>query len=178
MDERFQSSDALLSEAAEALFRFGRLFSRVGVSTGGIGQHVRPVELSRILVVQAVETAHSRTQQEVTVGVIAQHLAVEPSTASRLVADTIKDGYILRRVSSLDSRRVHLDLTDAGRTLAQEVRTYQRHVFQQVTREWTNDERTAFARLFVQFTDAIAESLQTQTARIAHVSNNNEREVS
>ncbi len=165
MDDRSQPSDALLTEAAEALFRLGRLFSRIGVPpTSGSGRTARAIDLSRILIVQAVEAVQTRTRQEVTVGMIAQHLAVEPSTASRLVADAIKDGYLVRSVSPADSRRVQLDLTDTGRTLVQDAHTYQINVFRQVTHDWTEIERSEFARLFVQFTAAVAAAIQPQPA--------------
>lgn len=150
----------LLTQAAEALFRFGRLFSRIGIPNT-VGSAPRPVEFSRILAVQAVEAVQGNGEQEVTVGAIAQQLAIEASTASRLVADTIKDGYLVRRTSPVDNRRVQLELTDMGRTLAQDVRAYQLNVFRQVTSNWTEAERQEFARLFVLFTEAVAESLQT-----------------
>lgn len=164
MNHSSQQPDVLI-QAAEALFRLGRLFSRVGVLSSGDGHTARAIELSRILIVQAVETVQTRTEQEVTIGIIAQQLAVEPSTSSRLVADTVKDGYIVRSASTTDSRRVQLDLTDTGRALAHDIRAYQLGIFRQVTSDWTESERTEFARLFVQFTEAVAVSVQ---ARIGH----------
>jgi DNA-binding MarR family transcriptional regulator len=165
LDDNSQLPDALLTQAAEALFRLGRLFSRIGIPASSVGSTARRVELSRILVVQAIDTVQRETEQEITVGVIAQQLAVEPSTASRLVADAIKDGYITRGISSTDNRRVQLDLTDSGRTLIREVRKYQQDVFEQLTHDWTESERAEFARLFVQFSGAVVELLQTQARR-------------
>lgn len=165
MDDNAQQPDALLTQAAEALFRLGRLFSRIGVPASSVGSTARPIELSRILVVQAIDTVQRETEQEVTVGVIAQQLAVEPSTASRLVADAIKDGYITRSTSSTDSRRVQLGLSDSGRVLVQEVRRYQQDVFKQLTQSWAEFEQVEFARLFVQFSNAVGNLLQTQAER-------------
>ena len=162
MDDKAPPSDALLREAAEALFRLGRLFSRIGVPAGG--RHAaRAVELSRILVVQAVEALQTHPGQEVTVGMIAQHLVVEASTASRLASEAIDDGYLVRSGSPIDSRRVQLHLTDAGRLLADDARTYQVDVFRQVTQDWTEAERSEFARLFVQFAASVADVVQAQS---------------
>lgn len=163
MENSSQPPDALLAEAAESLFRLGRLFSKMGVLSSGTRRSARVVDLSRILVVQAVESIQAQSNQDATVGMIAQQLAVEPSTASRLVADTIKDGYVSRSVSLIDSRRVQLELTEAGRLLGQDARAYQTDIFRQVTHDWTEAERSEFARLFVQFTAAVADTLRSQT---------------
>jgi DNA-binding MarR family transcriptional regulator len=156
-------SDLLLTQAAEALFRFGRLFSKIDLPPLAAGRTPHAVELSRILIVQAVEALQGRAEQDITVGRIAQQLAVEPSTASRLVADAIGEGYLLRAVSPEDKRRAQLELSERGRALAQDVRAYQVDVFHQVTATWTDDERTTFARLFLQFTEAVAEAVYAQS---------------
>jgi DNA-binding MarR family transcriptional regulator len=151
------TSSPLLEEAGQALFRLGRFFAResmqrvVGEGTG------RSTELSRALVVQAVEPGPAGPEQEVTVGLVAERLGIDPSTASRLVAETLRAGYLTRAASPLDARRVRLELTDAGRELAENVRRYQGAVFEQVTRDWSDRERQEFARLFITFAQAVAE---------------------
>jgi DNA-binding MarR family transcriptional regulator len=155
-------TDLLLTQAAEALFRFGRLFSKIDIAPLAAGRTPQAVELSRILIVQAIEALQGSAEQDITVGRIAQQLAVEPSTASRLVADAIGDGYLLRSVSPEDKRRVQLELSERGRALAKDVRAYQLAVFHHVTATWVDDERAIFARLFLQFTEAVAEAVHTQ----------------
>lgn len=159
MEEHATPGDGTLTQAAEALFRLGRLFSRLSLPTKELSQTARSIELSRILIVQAVETIETRAEGEVTVGAIAQQLAVDPSTASRLVGDAIRDGYLIRTGSVIDSRRVRLEMTEAGRRLAAHARAYQVAIFQHVTRGWTPQERAEFARLFIHFTDAVAASM-------------------
>lgn len=157
-----KQSEALLSQAAESLFRLGRLFSKVGASVGTDGQAGQTVELSRILIVQAVEELQLNSDQEVSIGAIAQQIGVEASTASRLVAEAIKEGYLNREVSSVDSRRAQLTLTASGRLLAEQARNHQLQIFLQLTTSWTEQEQSEFARLFVQFSSALAERLQEQ----------------
>lgn len=159
MGENSEASDSY-AEAGAALFRLGRLFSRAGGPTQAARHTERAAELSRILIVQAVEAAQAHPGQDVTVGMVAQQLGVEPSTASRLVGDAIREGYLIRMASPLDSRRANLALSDAGRALAEDVRSYQRNVFCQVTRDWSEAERSEFARLFIRFADAVADAVQ------------------
>lgn len=155
---RNTSGGAALDDAGRALFRLGRMFDRQRVrrvlaqSTGG------SVELSRILAVQAVEAGLEEPEAEVTVGAVAERLEVDQSTASRLVADTIRDGYLSRATSEADGRRSRLELTEAGRRLAEDSRRYQRSVFEDLTRGWPAGEREEFARLLAKFADSVAKA--------------------
>jgi DNA-binding MarR family transcriptional regulator len=114
-------------------------------------------------VVQAVRDAvgsvHDPTEptSEVTVGVVADRLGIDPSTASRVVAETIRDGFLARSLSAVDGRRTCLELTEAGRDLDAASRRYQRGVFDRATLGWSASERRLFAGLFVQFAAAIGE---------------------
>ena len=154
-------ANAALDAAGQALFRLGRLFGRQPLVDALVGRPGRSVELSRVLVVQVVSDA-SRTASsddggvEVTVGVVAERLRIDPSTASRLVAETVRDGYLIRSTSPRDGRRASLTLTEAGRALDAASRRYQRAVFDQATDGWSDDERDAFARLFLRFATALA----------------------
>jgi len=144
-----RTPDDITTEAAQALFRFARLFSRPARQ-----MHHEPdaptVELSRILVVESVESMETAT-----VGSVAQHLDIDPSTASRLVAQTIRDGYLVRVASQEDGRRALLELTAAGKQLADAARSYQLKVFMRATQDLTPKERDTFARQFVAFADSI-----------------------
>src|SRR4051794_19677663 len=81
---------AVLDDAGRALFSLGRLFSKPPPPPAESGG--RTVELSRILVVQAIEAGPTGPDREMTVGTVAARLDIDPSTASRLVAETIRDG--------------------------------------------------------------------------------------
>lgn len=146
-------TDDLSLEAAQALFRFARMFGRP-VRQVLSASDARGTELSRVLVVQAIDTLESA---QATVGAVAQQLDVDPSTASRLVAETVREGYAMRKPSQEDGRRSVLELTDSGRQLAEAARTYQQSVFERATRRWTPQERETFARLFVTFMQAVAD---------------------
>jgi DNA-binding MarR family transcriptional regulator len=132
------------------------VFSRSSLHQQLAARTEHGAELSHIFVVQAVEPRPGETEPEVTVGVVAERLGVDPSTASRLVAESLRAGYLARTASPADGRRARLALTDAGRTLVADARRYQRSVFERATRDWSERERQEFARLFVEFADAVA----------------------
>jgi DNA-binding MarR family transcriptional regulator len=151
--------DEALAEAGAALFRLGRLFARRPAhADSGAGQG-RAVELSRILVAEAVAAGSDTPEGEVTVGVVAGRLVVDPSTASRLVAEAIREGYVARGPSSIDARRSSLHLTASGAALVAAARRYQSDVFAQITADWTAEEQTSFARLLARFTAGVAARL-------------------
>jgi DNA-binding MarR family transcriptional regulator len=155
-------TESALDAAGQALFRLGRLFGRQPLADLLAARTGHPVELSRVLVVQAVADAGALAdggddQDDVTVGVVAERLGIDPSTASRLVAETVREGYLIRSASARDGRRACLQLSEAGRALDASSRRYQRAVFEKATDGWSDPDRLAFARLFVRFAQAIAE---------------------
>lgn len=160
-EEEFGSQQGALSQleqAGQALFRLGRIFSKQPMREQLMGRTKQAVELSRILVSEAVAMGPEEPDQEITVGVVAERLAIDPSTASRLVAETMNAGYLVRVPSQIDSRRAALELTEAGRELVELAHHYQRTVFEQVTGDWPADERQEFARLLIKFVTSFSEA--------------------
>jgi len=162
MDTGEDDRDLLLTQAGQALFQLGRAFGRFPSGQQPRDRARHPVERSRIQVVQAVAAYEADPARgEVGVGAVAEALGIDPSTASRLVAETIRDGYLSRTVTPGDARRARLALTPAGRALAEDARAYQRAVFERLTRDWPTDERTRFAAQFVAFAAAVTTLLDT-----------------
>ncbi len=146
----------LLDEAGQALFRLGRIFARQPMGRIVAGGDEHTVNVSRVLVAQAVEAGPEEPGGDVTVGLVADRLGIDPSTASRLTAEVIQAGYLSRVASQADARRVQLALTAAGRALLEDAYRYQCGVFARVTRDWSDEDRYEFARLLPRFVDAVA----------------------
>ncbi len=148
-----QAAGPLLDEqAGRLLFKLVRLLGRPRefAPTSASGQ---PVDLSRILVVQALHTAIAEggPAAEISVGTVAAQLAIDPSTASRFVADALHDGFLRSTASATDARRRCLALTPAGEQLAAAAYRYQQEIFATATQDWPEAERAAFARQFIRF---------------------------
>ncbi|MEJ3751027.1 MarR family winged helix-turn-helix transcriptional regulator [Actinomycetes bacterium KLBMP 9797] len=109
-------------------------------------------DLTRTLVLTIVEDG---PDGEVTVGVVAERLAVDPSVASRMVTDCIGAGYLVRAASQRDGRRTVLRLSAEGVATLERFRRQQRAAFEFITRDWPERERLEFARLLLKYVDAI-----------------------
>ncbi|MFD9907944.1 MarR family winged helix-turn-helix transcriptional regulator [Streptomyces sp. NPDC059063] len=111
----------------------------------------RSVDLTHTVVVDAVEEEPEEPGQEVTVGLVAERLAVDPSRASRLVAASVEAGYIRRVPSQADSRRACLELTEAGKALALLTHQVRQQFFGEIMQDWSPRDRKDFARLLSKF---------------------------
>jgi DNA-binding MarR family transcriptional regulator len=147
-----------LADIDEALLRLRRLWShrpRPGTSAGASAELGRPVELSSVLVVDAVARA-SVAGEEATVRRVAETLDVERSTASRLVEVAVRGGWVERTDSPDDARRSVLVLTGDGRELDRRSRMFRQGYLASVLRSWAPDDVATFARLLGEFAAGVA----------------------
>jgi DNA-binding MarR family transcriptional regulator len=108
----------------------------------------------------------STNGEEVTVGLIAERLAIDPSRASRVVAEVVDRGYARRVASQSDARRICLELTRKGDRFVEAVRQSKWDLFARALGQWEERDLVAFAALFERFsswtsdTSVIAESAE------------------
>lgn len=138
-------TDALLDAVGTAFSRLRRRTTQVDVDPP-----VSRKDLPRNLVINIVEEADG----EVTVGGLAEQLAVDPSVASRTVSDCVSNGYLERVASQRDGRRTVLRITPEGFVLRDRFRKQQRQAFEHITRDWPEHERLEFARLLLKYADS------------------------
>ncbi|MEI4471849.1 MarR family winged helix-turn-helix transcriptional regulator [Frigidibacter sp. MR17.24] len=146
--------DALTEEISATLGQLRlligrRLLGRVAVATVAPG-----LELSALDVLNLVppeDAAGDTTVAEVTVGDVARGLRVDPSRASRLVADLVDKGLLSRAVSQADARRSILYRTAFAERIVAEIRRLKHEVIAEITADWQPDEVTVFADLFARF---------------------------
>ncbi|MFE2411674.1 MarR family winged helix-turn-helix transcriptional regulator [Kitasatospora sp. NPDC057904] len=143
--------DPALTAIERAMVRIRRNQTRRSLGKLVTAQLGRDVDLSHSVVVDAVEEEPDHPGQEVTVGLVAERLAVDPSRASRLVAASVEAGYVRRVASQADSRRICLELTEEGRELAALSHRVRQEYFGTITDGWTVQERSDFARLLTKF---------------------------
>jgi len=114
-----------------------------------------PVDLSAVLVVNAVARLHAASQLA-RIADIAANLMVQPSTASRLVASAESAGFIQRAPSPDDQRSVILVLTEAGEILDLTAKKFRIGFLQQASVDWDDHTVTVFAKLLDEFSRATA----------------------
>jgi DNA-binding MarR family transcriptional regulator len=88
---------------------------------------------------------------ETMVSTVAARLGIDPSRASRLVADVIAQGLARRAVSQRDARRTVVELTEAGLATVQAVRDYKFLVMGEFLQGWSAAEIATFVPLLERF---------------------------
>ncbi|PDT06319.1 MarR family transcriptional regulator [Rhizobium chutanense] len=136
--------------------RIGRSMGRMRLMTGRrlIGrlaiQSAAPgLELSHLDVLDAVRRA--QPAGEVTVGMIAEMLRIDPSRASRVVADMVGRNVLRREASQADARRIVVVMTEVGQGLLAEIVAQKLAIISEIVSDWPEDDIDRFAALFERF---------------------------
>ena len=119
-----------------ALLEVRRLVNRPGYRKRLLGPLGRRVELSTVRVLHAVDQA----DRAPSIGEVAATLAIDPSTASRLVDQRVAEGLLERSPDPDDRRRAVLSITGPGRALLAELATSRRLMLEDVTEGWSADD--------------------------------------
>ncbi len=146
--------ERLNTECDEVLDAVGAAFSRLRRRTAfvNVDPPVTRTDMSRNQVINVVDEADG----QITVGGVAEQLAVDASVASRMVTECINDGYLVRKASQRDGRRTVLELTEQGAKLRDRFRSQHRQAFVKITHDWPEVKRLTFARLLIEYADASA----------------------
>jgi DNA-binding MarR family transcriptional regulator len=153
--------NGLSPDAAQALASIDALMHQVrrNILRRDFGRRVvaaidPTLEVAHLDVISAI--AHSpvyldEPREEVTVGLIAERLGIDPSRASRVVADVVERGYAVRVASQSDARRICLELSPTGKRFIEAVRINKWNLFAQALGRWKERDLIAFAALFERF---------------------------
>jgi DNA-binding MarR family transcriptional regulator len=127
------------------------LFDEIGPAISRLRRRAPAGEggLTRNLVLNIVGDRDGET----TVGTLAAEMGVSQPVASRAATAAIEDGHLRRAASQADGRRTVLELTGKGRAERLRFATAQRHVFEEITVRWTDEEREQFARLLLRYSE-------------------------
>lgn len=118
-----------------------RFIGRLAVRKAGDG-----LELSHIDVISIVRRLGST--MEVTVGAIAGEMRIDPSRASRVVADLVRRGVLQRQASQEDARRTVVTLTEAGLAVVAQVEAAKMETVTGILDGWPEQDIADFARLY------------------------------
>jgi len=140
------SIDAVMHKVRRAIQRreFGRqLMARLDPT----------LDVAHLDTISAIAQKGDEPALEVTVGLIAERLGIDPSRASRVVADVVDRGLAKRVASQLDARRICLELTAKGQRFVAAVRRNKLEIFAQALGQWNERELVVFAALFDRFSN-------------------------
>lgn len=155
MPEAGASLDAALHRIETTMANIRRRIARRDYVQAVLRALPHGVDLNQIEVLGVIGRSHYLEAvgqaEEVTVGMIAERLAIDPSRASRLVAEVVEAGLARRVASQADARRICLELTDAGRDFADRFAATKRQVLRDTLAPWSEAEVIAFATLFERF---------------------------
>ncbi|MBD1545305.1 MarR family winged helix-turn-helix transcriptional regulator [Roseibium aggregatum] len=129
---------------------------RVLIKNRAIGQLIMSaaapdLDLAHVDVIELVR--RGAREGEVTIGLIAEKMCMDPSRASRVVAHLVDQGILRRAVSQADARRAVIVLTDKGQAILKEKRRVKLEMLEKILSGWTEEEVTQFAELFARFVD-------------------------
>lgn len=134
----------LIDALDDALVSVQRVPRRPGYRRRLLGSLDLPGGLGAFRVLRAVERAPDRAPS---IGDIAEALAVDPSTASRVVERCVGAGLLTRTAQAGDRRRARLRLTDAGSDLLGQVSRNRRDVLGEVAGDWDDENLEQLLRL-------------------------------
>lgn len=133
-----------------ALGRIRRSMARQSLGRRVIGELGVDVDSSLIEVLHVVSGGQD-DPTGVAIGTVAASLGVDPSQASRLVAEAVRRGYVIRVPAQDDGRRSVLRLSQEGAALFSSFETQKRTILLDHFADWSGDDLAAFGRLLARF---------------------------
>jgi DNA-binding MarR family transcriptional regulator len=145
--EAVAAIDAVMSKVRRSIQRrdFGRLL------LARIDPTLEVSHLDAIIAIAHNPVVSDNSQDEVTVGIIAERLGIDPSRASRISADIVERGYAFRVASQLDARRICLKFTAKGERFVTAVRQTKWRIFAGSLAQWDEQDLVMFATLLERF---------------------------
>ncbi len=113
------------------------------------------IDLAQLDVLFAIEAPAQEFGElgggETMVASVAERLGIDPSRASRLVAEMVEFGHARRAVSQADARRAIIELTASGQAIVTAVRTYKFLIMGDFLGDWSAEELDHFVPLLRKF---------------------------
>jgi DNA-binding MarR family transcriptional regulator len=148
-----------LLDLDSGVFQWHRLVMKGEVLGKLIEELGLELDLSHFYALTAIlrlQNGLGREPAQVTVGLLAEEMDIDPSRASRIASDLIGRGYVRREAAQEDGRKSILVLTDAAWKVLGQVSDQKWSKMGAIFEGWSEDEITTFARLFLRYIDGIA----------------------
>ncbi|MBZ9936451.1 MarR family transcriptional regulator [Mesorhizobium sp. BR1-1-16] len=142
---------AAVAEIDAALGRLRRSMARRSLGRRVLDELGLAIEPAVVEVVDIIAESDVTEPAGVAIGTVAARLDVDPSQASRLVAECVRAGMVERLASQDDGRRSVLKLTPAGRDIIASTQRQKRALLLGHVADWSDDELAGFARSLSRF---------------------------
>ena len=139
-----------------------RIIGRIAIA------NVAPaLEITHLDVLDVVHRAGE--DDRATIGSVAEGMRIDPSRASRIVAELVSQNVLERRVCQNDARRSILVITPKGRALLNEVHAVKRRLLESVTENWSTNDLDTFSRLYQRFVDGLEDYARDHAGEAAEI---------
>lgn len=158
------SQNVVMSEVElELAGRMGRAWREIrrGANTGDLRDVIFGVGGSAIEPGQMDALDFLVTVDSCRMGDLAEHLRIDPSTATRAVQRLIKDNLAERVSHSGDGRIVAIAATERGRRIHGEVQERRRAVLKNVIDAFSEEEREKLVEYLERFSNAVDKAIET-----------------
>lgn len=147
------SNNAVIQRVDLALVRMRRLMESSSVRRKFYARLGAPVDHSTTQVLRAIITKGA--DDPASVGDVAAHLMVDASTASRLVDQVVRAGYVERTSCDDDRRRTRLLITAEGHELLDNAAAVRSEMISEWVADWPADDLHQLAELLERYIDSI-----------------------
>lgn len=168
----FFESEGLTPTAAASLVDIDQTMQRIRRHVGkrevlhALLKEIDPqLETSHLDAIGVIMGGCGEPGVEISVGMVADGMKIDPSRASRIVAELVNMGYVRRVASQADSRRICLELTETGKSFADDFHRRKWALMAKGMRDWTDDEISTFARLLERFSDWTKRAREEETEK-------------
>jgi len=159
-----EATDALL-QFDVANFQWRRMWEREefrGKVLNDLSETLEPALLQGLISVARIQGGIGRPEPMLpTVGLVAEMMQVDPSRASRIVADIVSRGYVERGVAQDDARKAVLMVTTKGYGFLNEFMRSKWSLMVQAFEGWTEADIETFSTLFQRYVRSIERVVQT-----------------
>jgi DNA-binding MarR family transcriptional regulator len=144
--DRTDPQDPVISELEEALAFLVRGLEAVQ------RRRSYPLERAHYLLIRLIEREGAQT-----IGAAARHLLLDDSTVTRQVGAMVQDGLIAKAANPDDARSTLLQVTDAGRARAEEMRQERLRRLKRLFGDWSASERAEGARVITRLNRSLSD---------------------
>ena len=154
-------------EAIDALLRFDvanvhwrRLYEKgefQGKMIEGLEAPLEPAMLQGLIAIARLNAGVGLLRpEEPTIGRVAELMEVDPSRASRIVAELVSREVVVRRPSQSDARKSVIDLTPKGWKYISDFMTSKWRLTAQIFEDWPEEDIERFSVLFQRYVLGVA----------------------